>query len=157
MEKEASKSGKGRKAGSGVGIERERRKKMKDMFSSLHAFLPQLPAKFVVFQVNNICMLFITDVQADHCTIVDEAVRYIRSPEDTLQTAQKQKHAKFRSSASSSITLKAESRTDLGCTKEVVLDPQEEEEPRPSNKLDFANTPSSTSLDFNTLFPRMLC
>ncbi|KAL6212441.1 hypothetical protein ACLB2K_017661 [Fragaria x ananassa] len=47
MEKEASKSGKGRKAGSGVGIERERRKKMKDMFISLNALLPQLPAKAV--------------------------------------------------------------------------------------------------------------
>lgn len=48
MEKEAKESRKGRKAGGEsdhVWIERERRKKMKDMFSTLHALLPRLPAK----------------------------------------------------------------------------------------------------------------
>ncbi|KAL2477271.1 transcription factor bHLH [Forsythia ovata] len=53
--------------------ERERRKKMRDMFASLHALLPQLPAK------------------ADKSTIVDEAVNYIRSLQQTLEKLQKKK------------------------------------------------------------------
>ncbi|KAL5777731.1 hypothetical protein ACOSP7_010657 [Xanthoceras sorbifolium] len=53
--------------------ERERRKKMRNMFSSLHALLPQLPAK------------------ADKSSIVDEAVKYIKTLEQTLQTLERQK------------------------------------------------------------------
>ena len=53
--------------------ERERRKKMMNMFSNLHALLPQLPPK------------------ADKSTIVDEAVNYINSLQRTLQTLEKQK------------------------------------------------------------------
>ncbi|XVE55864.1 hypothetical protein DITRI_Ditri03aG0191300 [Diplodiscus trichospermus] len=64
-----------------IWTERERRKKMRNMFSSLHALLPQLPAK------------------ADKSTIVDEAVTYIKNLQQTLQTLQKQKLEKLRSSA----------------------------------------------------------
>ncbi|GMI88252.1 hypothetical protein HRI_002494500 [Hibiscus trionum] len=56
-----------------IWIERERRKKMRDMFSTLHDLLPQLPTK------------------ADKSTIVDEAVNYIKTLEKTLQKLQKQK------------------------------------------------------------------
>ncbi|CAA3033186.1 transcription factor bHLH95-like, partial [Olea europaea subsp. europaea] len=53
--------------------ERERRKKMRDMFDCLHSLLPQLPPK------------------ADKSTIVDEAATYIRSLEETLEKLQKKK------------------------------------------------------------------
>ncbi|XP_022897744.1 transcription factor bHLH95-like [Olea europaea var. sylvestris] len=58
--------------------ERERRKKMRDMFASLHALLPQLPAK------------------ADKSTIVDEAVSYIGSLQETLEKLQKKKLDRIR-------------------------------------------------------------
>ncbi|KAJ6971676.1 hypothetical protein D5086_025464 [Populus alba] len=61
-----------------IWTERERRKKMRNMFSSLHALLPQLPAK------------------ADKSSIVDEAVKYIKTLQQTLQTLQKQKVEKFQ-------------------------------------------------------------
>ncbi|XVF36301.1 hypothetical protein REPUB_Repub19eG0046600 [Reevesia pubescens] len=64
-----------------IWTERERRKKMRNMFSSLHALLPQLPAK------------------ADKSTIVDEAVTYIKNLQQTLQTLQKQKLEKLRISS----------------------------------------------------------
>ncbi|XWS14724.1 hypothetical protein CRYUN_Cryun35bG0033300 [Craigia yunnanensis] len=60
-----------------IWTERERRKKMRNMFSSLHALLPQLPAK------------------ADKSTIVDEAVTYIKNLQQTLETLQKQKLEKL--------------------------------------------------------------
>ncbi|KAK6946099.1 Myc-type, basic helix-loop-helix (bHLH) domain [Dillenia turbinata] len=56
-----------------IWTERERRKKMRNMFSNLHALLPQLPPK------------------ADKSTIVDEAVNYIKTLQHTLQKLQKQK------------------------------------------------------------------
>ncbi|XP_027157522.1 transcription factor bHLH95 [Coffea eugenioides] len=56
-----------------IWTERERRKKMRSMFSNLQSLLPQLPPK------------------ADKSTIVDEAVNYIRSLQQTLQRLQKQK------------------------------------------------------------------
>ncbi|XVF01277.1 hypothetical protein REPUB_Repub04eG0074000 [Reevesia pubescens] len=56
-----------------IWTERERRKKMRNMFSNLHALLPQLPPK------------------ADKSTIVDEAVNYIKTLQQTLQKLQKQK------------------------------------------------------------------
>ncbi|GMI64938.1 RETARDED GROWTH OF EMBRYO 1, ZHOUPI [Hibiscus trionum] len=62
-----------------IWTERERRKKMRNMFSSLHALLPQLSAK------------------ADKSTIVDEAVTYIKNLQQTLQTLEKQKLEKLRS------------------------------------------------------------
>ncbi|XP_059311289.1 transcription factor bHLH95-like [Lycium ferocissimum] len=56
-----------------IWTERERRKKMRNMFSNLHALLPQLPPK------------------ADKSTIVDEAVNYIKTLQNTLEKLQKQK------------------------------------------------------------------
>ncbi|GLT58911.1 hypothetical protein SLA2020_317690 [Shorea laevis] len=62
-----------------IWTERERRKKMRNMFSSLHALLPQLPAK------------------ADKSSIVDEAVKYIKTLQHTLQTLENQKMERLRS------------------------------------------------------------
>ncbi|MQL76731.1 hypothetical protein Taro_009129 [Colocasia esculenta] len=61
-----------------IWTERERRKKMRNMFANLHALLPHLPAK------------------ADKSTIVDEAVNYIRTLQLTLQKLQKQKLERLR-------------------------------------------------------------
>ncbi|KAL6531789.1 hypothetical protein OROMI_028152 [Orobanche minor] len=56
-----------------IWIERERRKKMRDMFTSLHSLIPHLPPK------------------ADKANIVDEAVQYIQKLEQTLESLEKQK------------------------------------------------------------------
>ncbi|XP_075645569.1 transcription factor bHLH95-like [Castanea sativa] len=61
-----------------IRTERQRRKKMSNMFSSLHALLPQLPDK------------------VDKSTIVNEAVKYIKTLEHTLQTLQKQRIEKLQ-------------------------------------------------------------
>ncbi|RLM73289.1 hypothetical protein C2845_PM15G08320 [Panicum miliaceum] len=61
-----------------IWTERERRKKMKNMFSTLHALLPQLPEK------------------ADKSTIVGEAVTYIKSLEGTVQRLEKLKQERMR-------------------------------------------------------------
>ncbi|KAK4599379.1 hypothetical protein RGQ29_009440 [Quercus rubra] len=61
-----------------IRTERQRRKKMSNMFSSLHALLPQLPAK------------------VDKSTIVNEAVNYIKTLEHTLETLQKQRIEKLQ-------------------------------------------------------------
>ncbi|KAF3521417.1 hypothetical protein F2Q69_00046581 [Brassica cretica] len=69
-----------------IWTERERRKKMRDMFSKLHALLPQLPPK------------------ADKSTIVDEAVSSIKSLEQTLQKLQMKKLEKLQYSSASNTT-----------------------------------------------------
>ncbi|KAI3702424.1 hypothetical protein L6452_28162 [Arctium lappa] len=56
-----------------IWTERERRKKMRNMFHQLHALLPQLPPK------------------ADKSTIVDEAVNHIKTLQETLQKLHTQK------------------------------------------------------------------
>ncbi|CAL0312659.1 unnamed protein product [Lupinus luteus] len=58
--------------------ERERRKRIKNMFSTLHAFLPQLPSK------------------VDKLTIIDEAVDYIKYLKQTLEKLEKQKQERFQ-------------------------------------------------------------
>ncbi|KAK9988412.1 hypothetical protein SO802_028651 [Lithocarpus litseifolius] len=91
-----SKNGKGSngeagRAGKGSGesdhdvhiwTERERRKKMRNMFANLHALLPQLPPK------------------ADKSTIVDEAVNCIQTLQHTLQKLQKQKQERLQGASS---------------------------------------------------------
>ncbi|KAI3448116.1 hypothetical protein Pfo_004781 [Paulownia fortunei] len=56
-----------------IWTERERRKKMRNMFANLHALIPHLPPR------------------ADKSTIVDEAVLYIRKLQLTLEKLEKQK------------------------------------------------------------------
>ncbi|KAF8034174.1 hypothetical protein BT93_C0448 [Corymbia citriodora subsp. variegata] len=64
-----------------IWTERERRKKMRNMFANLHALLPHIPPK------------------ADKSTIVDEAVNYIKNMENTLQNLLKQKQEKYHCTA----------------------------------------------------------
>ncbi|XP_041015347.1 LOW QUALITY PROTEIN: transcription factor bHLH95-like [Juglans microcarpa x Juglans regia] len=66
-----------------IWTERERRKKMRNMFANLHALLPQLPPK------------------ADKSTIVDEAVSYIKTLHHTLQKLQQQKLERLQGGAAS--------------------------------------------------------
>ncbi|ESW25580.1 hypothetical protein PHAVU_003G048000 [Phaseolus vulgaris] len=61
-----------------IWTERERRKKMKNMFTALHALLPHLPSK------------------ADKSTVVDEAVSYIKSLERTVEKLEKQKEERLQ-------------------------------------------------------------
>ncbi|TKY59070.1 Transcription factor bHLH95 [Spatholobus suberectus] len=61
-----------------IWTERERRKKMKNMFASLHALLPHLPSK------------------ADKSTVVDEAVNYIKNLQQTLEKLEKQKQERLQ-------------------------------------------------------------
>ncbi|KAI3991127.1 hypothetical protein MKX01_022348 [Papaver californicum] len=70
-----------------IWTERERRKKMRNMFSTLHALLPQLPAK------------------ADKSTIVDEAVNYIKTLQHSLQKLQKQRLEMLRGGVGGGPTL----------------------------------------------------
>ncbi|KAL7125285.1 hypothetical protein ABFS83_14G107600 [Erythranthe nasuta] len=56
-----------------IWTERERRKKMRDMFANLHSLIPHLPPR------------------ADKSTIVDEAVVYIKELQLTLETLEKKK------------------------------------------------------------------
>ncbi|KAL1193406.1 Transcription factor bHLH95 [Cardamine amara subsp. amara] len=67
--------------------ERERRKKMRDMFSKLHELLPDLPPK------------------ANQITIVDKAVNSIKSLEKTLETLKGQKLEKLQYSSPSNTPL----------------------------------------------------
>lgn len=64
-----------------IWTERERRKKMRTMFSTLHSLLPHLPSK------------------TDKSTIVDEAIGYIKSLQKSLQVLQNQRLEKTRSAA----------------------------------------------------------
>ncbi|KAF7840828.1 transcription factor bHLH95-like [Senna tora] len=61
-----------------IWTERERRKKMKNMFTDLHALLPHLPSKL------------------DKATIIEEAVKYIQSLESELQKLQKRKEERLQ-------------------------------------------------------------
>nr|XP_043627253.1 transcription factor bHLH95-like [Erigeron canadensis] len=56
-----------------IWTERERRKKMRSMFQQLHALIPQLPPK------------------TDKSTIVDEAVSYIKTLQQTVQKLERKK------------------------------------------------------------------
>ncbi|XP_059289184.1 transcription factor bHLH95-like [Lycium ferocissimum] len=94
-----------------IWTERERRKKMRNMFSNLHALLPQLPPK------------------ADKSTIVDEAVNYIKTLQHTLKKLQRQKLERLHGMAttmnpsiiSSSIISREAFLADQGSTNNATL------------------------------------
>ncbi|XP_074348625.1 transcription factor bHLH95 [Apium graveolens] len=83
--------------------ERERRKKMRTMFTNLHALLPQLPPK------------------ADKSTIVDEAVSYIKSLEHTLQNLEKQKKERLQGG----VSIRNNSISKMICPPKGVVDTRE--------------------------------
>ncbi|KAJ8530062.1 hypothetical protein K7X08_036897 [Anisodus acutangulus] len=94
-----------------IWTERERRKKMRNMFSNIHVLLPQLPPK------------------ADKSTIVDEAVNYIKTLEKTLQKLQKKKLERLHPIGStmnsydpiSIITSPSQKLLSVGCSREQFL------------------------------------
>ncbi|EFJ13965.1 hypothetical protein SELMODRAFT_424152 [Selaginella moellendorffii] len=67
-----------------IWTERERRKKMRSMFVTLHSMLPKVPSK------------------ADKSTIVDEAINYIKSLEQKMQRLLKKKSEKVKSAVQQS-------------------------------------------------------
>ncbi|XP_071724210.1 transcription factor bHLH95 [Rutidosis leptorrhynchoides] len=86
-----------------IWTERERRKKMRNMFSNLHSLLPQLSAK------------------ADKSTIVDEAVNYIKTLENTLETLEKQKQQKLKATPPTAVQFSHNS-TIITSTKSQSLE-----------------------------------
>ncbi|KAE8645864.1 hypothetical protein Csa_017151 [Cucumis sativus] len=78
-----------------IWTERERRKKMRNMFSNLHALLPHLPPK------------------ADKSSIVDEAVNYIKTLQETFQRLHKQKVEKLNNNNNNN------NNPSMGCSKIV--------------------------------------
>ncbi|CAG7875649.1 hypothetical protein HID58_018516 [Brassica napus] len=88
-----------------IWTERERRKKMRDMFAKLHALLPQLPPK------------------ADKSTIVDEAVSSIKSLEQTLHNLQMRKLEKLQYSSASNTTTTTAFPYDPSSSPTVLLTP----------------------------------
>ncbi|KAL8540370.1 hypothetical protein ACS0TY_001831 [Phlomoides rotata] len=60
-----------------IWTERERRKKMRDMFANLHDLIPQIHQR------------------ADKSTIVDEAIRYIRHLHKTIESLEKKKEERL--------------------------------------------------------------
>ncbi|KAL7082642.1 hypothetical protein ACP275_14G113300 [Erythranthe tilingii] len=70
-----------------IWTERERRKKMRDMFANLHSLIPHLPPR------------------ADKSTIVDEAVVYIKKLQLTLETLEKKRALKGKTSPAANLTV----------------------------------------------------
>ncbi|KAF7810978.1 transcription factor bHLH95-like [Senna tora] len=68
-----------------ISTERERRKKMRNMFGTLHSMLPHLHSK------------------ADKITIVDEAVSYIKALEKTLENLEKAKEERLKSMSTTTL------------------------------------------------------
>ncbi|KAF7810979.1 transcription factor bHLH95-like [Senna tora] len=68
-----------------IWTERERRRKMRDMFGILHSMLPHLHSK------------------ADKTTIVEEAVSYIKTLEETVENLEKVKEERLKSMSTTTL------------------------------------------------------
>ncbi|XP_057974756.1 transcription factor bHLH95-like [Malania oleifera] len=77
-----------------IWTERERRKKMRDLFNNLHALLPHLPDK------------------ADKSSIVDEAVSYIKTLQQSVEILQQRKLERLRGTA-----------TTFNCGSSLAVEP----------------------------------
>ncbi|KAJ9159559.1 hypothetical protein P3X46_025062 [Hevea brasiliensis] len=114
-----------------IWTERERRKKMRNMFANLHTLLPQLPPK------------------ADKSTIVDEAVNYIKTLQQTLQKLQKQKLERLQGATAFSYdpTFSLICPQKLADSREAFLADQG------SNNLAIASTKPSNNVPSVARFP----
>ncbi|CAI9304114.1 unnamed protein product [Lactuca saligna] len=112
-----------------IWTERERRKKMRNMFHQLHALLPQLSPK------------------ADKSTIVDEAVNHIKTLQQTLQKLQRKKRERFHG-LSTNTTINASIIQPQG----LILNTRESflaDQVSPNNHFGMVSpAPSSTSFSF---------
>ncbi|GAB4852206.1 hypothetical protein Ancab_016398 [Ancistrocladus abbreviatus] len=95
----ASGRGRGRQHEMHILTERQRRKRMRNMFSSLQGLIPHLPSK------------------ADKSTVIDEAIKYIKTLEQTLERLDKRKCSKMLRSAN---VIKDE---PLACTEQEQVAP----------------------------------
>ncbi|KAK9677706.1 hypothetical protein RND81_11G161000 [Saponaria officinalis] len=130
-----------------IWTERERRKKMRNMFTNLHSLLPQLPPK------------------ADKSTIVDEAISYIKTLQTTLQRLQKQKLKTLQGCPSNTLTLDhhpsvaATSRLAMLSTRETFMANQvssmntsRNKNNNDNNNSNNSNSNSNSSSSRNTSF-----
>ncbi|CAI0424650.1 unnamed protein product [Linum tenue] len=109
-----------------IWTERERRKRMRTMFTNLQALLPQLPSK------------------ADKSTIVDEAISYIKTLHQTLQALEKQKLEKLQGllnldSEPSAVSVITTSQA----TREAFMASQGPSKPFPPPSMITTSTPPS--------------
>ncbi|XP_015884278.1 transcription factor bHLH95 [Ziziphus jujuba] len=119
-----------------IWTERERRKKMRDMFSVLHSLLPQLAPK------------------ADKSTIVDEAVKYIKTLEQTLQTLQEQKANKILMNEHGAPSMPKSQTAHEALTQpgESILGDHHHQVGGPISQADNLFAPNSSSSSFRTWF-----
>ncbi|XP_057418422.1 transcription factor bHLH95-like [Lotus japonicus] len=101
-------------------IERERRKKMRNMFGTLHALLPRLPSK------------------ADKSAIIEETVDYIKTLQQTLQKLEKHKKERFQSSVEQPYDLREGFIPDLGSSTSL------------SSIMVGSRTSSNTPISYNS-------
>ncbi|KAI3497351.1 hypothetical protein L1887_39903 [Cichorium endivia] len=110
-----------------IWTERERRKKMRNMFHQLHALLPQLSPK------------------ADKSTIVDEAVNHIKTLQETLEKLQTKKASRVHG-LSNNTTI-----ASVIQPQGLILDTRESflaDQASPSNLFGMISPPSSSSFSF---------
>ncbi|KAJ9551796.1 hypothetical protein OSB04_015841 [Centaurea solstitialis] len=115
-----------------IWTERERRKKMRNMFHQLHALLPQLPSK------------------ADKSTIVDEAVSYIKTLQETLQKLQTQKLERLHGLSSNTTIV------PLGQPQRVAFNTRESflaDHGSPTDPFGIISSSSSTAFPFPIFSP----
>ncbi|XVE93386.1 hypothetical protein REPUB_Repub01dG0187400 [Reevesia pubescens] len=112
-----------------IWTERERRKKMRNMFSNLHALLPQLPPK------------------ADKSTIVDEAVNYIKTLQQTLQKLQKQKLERLQGAINFGYEPKLPSM--MMTTQKQVFESREASLADQVSSSDLANISTASATNFS--------
>ncbi|PWA78891.1 Myc-type, basic helix-loop-helix (bHLH) domain-containing protein [Artemisia annua] len=111
--------------------ERERRKKMRNMFHQLHALVPHLPHK------------------TDKSTIVDEAISYIQTLEETLQKIETKKLEKLygtQSAANSTTVSPIQSPKPALDTRESFLADQGSSTVSPSSSSTFSFPISSPTV-----------
>ncbi|XP_044490007.1 transcription factor bHLH95-like [Mangifera indica] len=118
-----------------IWTERERRKKMRDMFTTLHELLPQLPPK------------------ADKSRIVDEAVKYIKTLQQTLQKLQKQKLERLQGVA----TFKYEPLPSIINSQKLALNSREAFLADHGSSTNFTIEAATSNVNSTNLVSASLC
>ncbi|KAD4179245.1 hypothetical protein E3N88_27836 [Mikania micrantha] len=118
-----------------IRTERERRKKMRNMFHQLHALMPQLPQK------------------ADKTAVVNEAIRYIKTLQLTIQRLETKKLERLYGSSTETITasLIQPQRLLINTRESFIAD-----QGSPTGNINGKASPSrSTSLSFPLCSPKV--
>ncbi|KAI3755405.1 hypothetical protein L1987_55203 [Smallanthus sonchifolius] len=126
-----------------IWTERERRKKMKDMFHQLHALMPQLPEKVPISI--QYCNVQGEGEGEDKSAVVDEAISFIKTLQQTLQRLETKK-LEMLYGPSSTITTPSQLVQPQRLTRESVLADQ--------GSSTGVSPSSSTSLSFPLCSPK---